>query len=302
MHEVDRIWLKYQEGRFLDRLESVDEVNRFALTFGRDVAQTLRLLTLMRNPDRNPLGYGLSDAPVVGLLTRVAKLLRLVCRFYELGNSDYLHVFSRPLIESAIIATYLLRAGDEAVQDFRRCSYKDTLRILRDHKSGSAFFRTAPGQRVLRSALDDLALEDLSSESFAQQKRNRWRLQGKSLYDIFGEVASPDEFPFVYGMFSESVHGSWTESMDWSLYRNDNNTFGPYALFLGVDARAILPLVRYATPPYALWVERIGLSDKSLRQTLLRILNYSRTIYLRFDKLYDGPTAESSARRPIQVN
>ena len=60
MHEVDRIWLKYQEGRFLDRLESVDEVNRFALTFGRDVAQTLRLLTLMRNPDRNPLGYGLS--------------------------------------------------------------------------------------------------------------------------------------------------------------------------------------------------------------------------------------------------
>ena len=228
--------------------------------------------------------------------------MRLVCRFYELGNSDYLHVFSRPLIESAIIATYLLRAGDEAVQDFRRCSYKDTLRILRDHKSGSAFFRTAPGQRVLRSALDDLALEDLSSESFAQQKRNRWRLQGKSLYDIFGEVASPDEFPFVYGMFSESVHGSWTESMDWSLYRNDNNTFGPYALFLGVDARAILPLVRYATPPYALWVERIGLSDKSLRQTLLRILNYSRTIYLRFDKLYDGPTAESSARRPIQVN
>ena len=160
MQEIDRIWLKYEEGRILDRLESLDEVNRLALTFGSDTAQTFRLLTLMRNPGRNPSGYSLADAPVVGLLTRVAKLFRLICRFYELRNGEYLSVFSRPLIESAIIATYLLREGDEAVEDFRRCSYKDTLRILRDRESGSEFFRTAAGQRVLQSALDDLALED----------------------------------------------------------------------------------------------------------------------------------------------
>ena len=294
MQEIDRIWLKYEEGRILDRLESLDEVNRLALTFGSDAAQTFRLLTLMHNPDRNPSGYSLSDAPVVGLLTRVAKLFRLICRFYELRNGEHLSVFSRPLIESAIIATYLLREGDEAVEDFRRCSYKETLRILRDRESGSEFFRTAAGQRVLQSALDDLALEDLSKESFAQQRRNHWRLQGKSLYDIFGEVAGPDEFPFVYGMMSEFIHGSWNESMDWCLSRNDDGTFTAYALFVGVDARAILPLVRYATPPYALWIERIRLPDKSLRQTLERIQVYSRTIYCKFDELYDGPAAESS--------
>ena len=182
MQEIDLIWLKYKEGRILDRIESLDEVNRLALTFGRDVAQTFRLLTLLRNPDRSPSGYGLSDAPVIGLLTRVAKLFRLVCRFYELDNGDYLSVFSRPLIESAIVATYLMREGDEVVEDFRRCSYKDTLRIFRDRDSGSKFFGTAAGQRVLRSAHADLALEGLSRNSFGLQKRNRWRLQGALLH------------------------------------------------------------------------------------------------------------------------
>ena len=293
MQEIDRIWLKYEEGRFFARTESLDEVNRLALTFGNDVAQTLRLLTLLRNPDRNPSGYGLSDAPLIGLLTRVAKLFRLVCKFYELGNGEYLSVFSRPLIESAIVATYLMREGDEAVKDFRRCSYKDTLRIFRDRDSGSEFFGTAAGQRVLRSAHADLALEGLSRSSFDLQKRNRWRLQGKSLYEIFAEVASADEYPFVYGMMSESIHGSWNESMDWCLSRDDDDTFSAYALFVGVDARSILPLVRYATPPYALWIEWIELRDRSLRQTLDRIQHYARTIYFRFDKLYDGPTTEA---------
>ena len=66
-----------------------------------------------------------------------------------------------------------------------------------------------------------------------------------------------EEYPFVYGMLSESIHGSWNESMDWCLYRNDDVTFSTNALFIDVDARSILPLVRYATPPYALWIEKI---------------------------------------------
>ena len=294
MNESNRIWLKYEDQGLLDRLESLDDVNRLALTFCEDVASTYRLITLRRNPSRDPSGYGLADAPIVGLLTRVAKLFRLVCKFYELANGDHLAVFSRPLIESAIVATYLLREGDEAVEDFRRCSYKDTLRILRAHESGSEFFRTSAGQRVLRSALDDLALEGLSKQSFAAQKRNRWRLQGKSLYDIFGEVAGPAEYPFVYGILSEAIHGSWNESMDWCLSRNDDNTFSAFALYHGVDARALLPLVRYATPPYVLWSNRIQIQDDSMRQTFDRIHDYSRSIYHRFDELYDGPTADGS--------
>ena len=294
MRDIDRIWLKYEDQSLLDRLESLDDINRLALTLCQDVARTYRLVTLWRNPSRDPSGYGLADAPIVGLLTRVAKLLRLICKFYERDNADHLAVFSRPLIESAIVATYLLREGDEAVEDFRRCSYKDTLRILRDHESGSEFFRTPGGQRVLRSALDDLALEGLSKQSFAAQKRNRWRLSGKSLYDIFGEVVGSAQYQFSYGIMSESIHGSWNESMDWCLSRNDDGTFSAFGPYHGVDARLILPFVRYATSPYVLWIDRIQMLDDSMRQTFDRIHDYSHSIYLRFDELYDGPTADGS--------
>lgn len=295
MNETDRIRLKYEDDRLLDTLESLDDVNRFVLTFSRDVAQIFRMVTLQRNPSRNPDGYGLADAPIVGLLTRVAKLLELVTRFHEINNGDYLNVFSRPLIESAIVATYLLQMGDAAVEDFRRCSYKDTLRILRDQESGSEFFSNPAGQRVLRSAIKGLAIEGLSKESFSVQKRNRWRLQGKSLYDIFGQVASPDEYPFVYGIMSESIHGSWNQSMDWCLSRNDDGTFSAFALYHDVDARTILPLIRYATPPYVLWIERIQLQSDSLLKVLYRLQDYGRAIYFKFDELYDGPATGGSA-------
>ena len=295
MQAIDRIWLKYEEGRLLDRLESLDDVNRLALTFGRDVARTFRLITLLRSNGLDPSGFGLSDAPVVGLLTRIAKLLGLVCRFYDIGNDDYLSVFSRPLIESAIVAAYLLREGDAAIEDFRRCSYKDTLRILRDHEGGSEFFLTPAGQRILRSARDDLALEGLSKGSFALQKRNRWRLQGKSLYEIFGETVGADEYPFAYGMMSESIHGSWNQSMDWCLAKNEDGTFSANPHFVDVDARAMLPLVRYTTPAYALWIERIQPRHESLQLTLDRIQDYARSIYFKFDELYDGPAADGSA-------
>ncbi len=301
MNEINQIWCKYQDRGLLDGLESLDDVNRIALTFGEDVARTYRLITLRRNRSQHPSGYDLTDAPIVGLLTRVAKLFRTACKFYKLGNNDYLTVFSRPIIESAVVATYLLRNGDEAVKDFRWCSYKDTLRILRAHESGSEFFRMPAGQLVLRSALDSLALEGLSKESFAVQKNNRWRLQGKSLYDIFSEVVSPAEYPFVYGILSESIHGSWNNSMDWCLSRNDDGTFSTFALYHDVDARGVLPLVRYATPPYVLWSERIQIQDDSMRQTFDRIDNYSRKIYLRFDELYDSPGAAGSTSSQCTV-
>lgn len=288
MQDIERIWTKYDDNRLFDRLESLDDVHCLVQIFCKDVAETFRLITLLPNRDRNPSLYCLSDAPIVGLLIRIAKLLRLACRFYEIGNGDYLSVFSRPLVESAVVAIYLLRAGDEAVEDFRRCSYKDTLRILRDHESGSQFFETPAGQRVLRSALDDLALEGLSKDSFAQQKSNRWRIQGKSLYEIFAEVVGPDEFPFVYGMMSESIHGSWNESMDWCLVKNDDGTFSANPFFIKVDARYLLPLVKYTTPAYALWIERTRPCDDSLRSTLDRIQAHARTIYFAFDDLYDG--------------
>ena len=120
------------------------------------------------------------------------------------------------------------------------------------------------------------------------QKRNRWRLQGKSVYKIFGEVAGETSYPFIYGLMSESIHGSWNESMDWCLTRNSDGTFSAYALYHGVDARAVLPIIRYAVPPYLLWLDKIQIKDKSFAEALDWIQHYSSSIYRKFDELYDG--------------
>ena len=288
MQEIDNIWLKYEKDRILTRVDSLEEINRVALAFGNDVANTFRLITLIRDPVRNPRGYGLSNAPIVGLLTRIAKLLQLVCNSYKVNNGYYISVFSRPLIESAIVVTYLLRKGNDAVKDFRHCSYKDVLRVICDFESGSDFYRTSEGQRVLRTAVSDLALENLSKDSFTVQKANRWCIQGKSIFEIFMSVIDdPVDFPSIYGVTSESIHGSWNESLDWSLTRNSDGTYSAYTLFVGADARLILPLVRHALPAYLLWVEKIQFADETLSKVLDCIPHYSRTIYVKFEEFYD---------------
>ena len=90
MSNIEQVWLKYHDQSLLNRLDSLDDVNRLALTFSQDVARTYRFVTIRGNASREPFGYGLAEAPIVGLLTRVAKLLRLICKFYKRDTADHL--------------------------------------------------------------------------------------------------------------------------------------------------------------------------------------------------------------------
>lgn len=81
MHEANRIWLKCEDQGLVDRIESLDDVNRLALTYCEDVTRTCCLITPRRSLNRDPSGYGLTDAPIVGLLTHIAKLFQLDCKF-----------------------------------------------------------------------------------------------------------------------------------------------------------------------------------------------------------------------------
>lgn len=248
MIEIQKITAKYDSDYVRDCIESVAGINSYALAFYKDVAEIYDAITRVRNVERNPTGFSLEDAPILGLLTRVWKLLKLILRFYEENNAEFIGVVERPLIEASVTATYLLRHDISVVEDYRLCSYKDRLRILRDLKAGSAFFDTKAGQRLLRSVREKLDLEGLDENSFAVQKRNRWRLQGKSFYDIFSEVARQEMYACVYGMMSESVHGSWTESLDWCLSRNEDGTFSVFPFFHPPDIRFVSPTLRFSTP------------------------------------------------------
>ena len=288
MDEIRRLLQKYDASYVTEGLATAEDVNNFAATFYKDVAALYDCITRVQNTARNPSGYSLVDAPILGLLVRSWKLLKEVVRYYEENNAEIVGVLERPLLEAAVTAQYLMRSDASVIEDYRKCSYKDRLRILRDLKAGSAFFDTKAGKRLLASVREKLALEALTEDSFALQKQNSWRLQGKSFRAIFGEIEHDALYPSTYGMMSESIHGSWNDSMDFCLVRNEDGTFSPFRFYQPADIRYVTPLLRFVSPAYRLWLGRIGAEEAGLDQVLDWADRVNAALYKRFDDFYDA--------------
>src|SRR5947209_12215846 len=180
MDELDVIIEKYKDRPLREHFESLEEINRFAIQFYRDAAEIYDCLSRVKNTERYSSGYSLDDAPIIGLLVRIWKLLKETIRYHTENNAEFVAIFQRTLLETAVTATYLLKHDAGVLEDYRKCSYKDRLRILRDAKNGSAFSKTKAGQRLLRSVEEKMRLEGFSENDFSEQKKNRWKLQGKS--------------------------------------------------------------------------------------------------------------------------
>jgi hypothetical protein len=294
MDEFDAIMEKYGDRPLREHFESLDEINQFAVQFYRDTAEIYDCFTRVKNRERNPSGYSLDDAPIIGLLVRIWKLLKETIRYHTENNAEFIAIFQRTLLETAVTATYLLKHDAAGTEDFRKCSYKDRLRILQDAKNGSKFSKTKAGQRLLRSVEEKMSLEGFSQNDFAEQKKNRWKLQGKSFRDIFTELyggQSTDKiteqmYRCSFGIMSESVHCSWNDSMDWCLQRNEDDTFSIYPFFHPADIRYITPLLFFCNEPYALWLKRIGVDDRYYTMFLDWIATQNWKLYLEFDRLY----------------
>src|SRR5229473_957388 len=151
MDELDTIFEKYRDRPLLDHFDSLDEINGFATQFYRDAAEIYDCLSRVKNRERNPSGYSIDDAPIIGLLVRIWKLLKETIRYHTENNAEFVAIFQRTLLETAVTATYLLKHDAAVLEDYRKCSYKDRLRILRGVKNGSAFSKTKAGKAFFRS-------------------------------------------------------------------------------------------------------------------------------------------------------
>lgn len=287
MDEILKITEKYDEAFIKGGLRSVEALNKFALTFYKDVAEIYDCITRIRNIERNPTGFSLNDAPILGLLVRIWKLLKEVIRYYGENNAEIIGILERPLIEAAVVAQYLMTSDQSIVEDYRKCSYKVRLRLLRNVQVGSAFYETKAGQRLIKSVREKMDFERLTLQDFEVQKKNRWRIQGKSFYDIFAEVEHVDLYEATYGMMSESIHGSWNESMDFCLNKNDDGTFSPYPFPHGADIRFVSPTLLFTNKPYRLWLQSIDAYDENLRKLLDWIERVNTALYRQFDEIYD---------------
>ena len=192
------------------------------------------------------------------------------------------------MIEASIIATYLMLNGPDAVVDYRKCSYKDRLRILRDLECGSPFFDTKAGKRLLVAVREKMDFEGLTKDDFAAQKKNGWKLQGKNFRTIFAEIEHDDLYASTYGIMSESIHGSWNESMDWGLVRNDDGTFSAFTDYHPADIRFMAPVLNFTIRPFRMWLERIDAYDENIRGTTDWIERVNTRLFRTFDDFYAG--------------
>ena len=287
--EIQQIMSKYDERYSRDGLASAADVTKFAATFYKDVAEIFDVVTRVKNGERNPTGFTLADAPILGLLVRIWKLLKEILRYYDENNAEMIGVLDRPLLEAAVMAAYLMKSNEAVMEDYRKCSYRHRLRMVLSAKAGSPFFETKAGKRLLNSIKEKMAFEKLTEEDFALQKKNRWHVQNKTFYDIFHTLHDEDLYAVSYGIMSESIHGSWNDSMDFCLTKNDDGTFSAFPFLQPADIRYVSPLLMFSVPAYRAWLQRIQAYDDGLRQVLDWVERVNSAIFKKFDAEFDGP-------------
>ena len=246
MDEIQDILAKYDQAYLARISASTPEADRLALAFYEDVAEILDILSRMRNVERDPTGFSIEDAPILGLLVSTWKLFKQIIWIYKEDSAEYSAIAERSLIEVAVTATYLLRSDKSTLEDYRRCSFRNRLRMLEQAASGSEYYRSKAGQRLLHSINEKLAQEGLYKHSFEEQIGNDWRVQGKTFHQIFKDVVGEELYAVAYGTFSDSVHGSWQDVQGFSLRGNVDRGFSPRYEPLREDVGHVSLIVLFA--------------------------------------------------------
>ena len=288
MDEIQDIRAKYDRA-YLERLfASTPEADRLALAFYEDVAEILDILSRLKNVERNPTGFSIDDAPILGLLVRTWKLLKLIVWIYKEDSAEYAAIAERSLIEVAVTATYLLRSDKSTMEDYRRCSYRNRFKMLKQAASGSESYRSKAGHRLLRSINEKLALEGLDEHSFEEQIRNDWRVQGKTFHAIFKEVVGEDLYAVAYGTSSESVHGSWQEVRSFSLRGNVARGFSLLYEPFRESVGHVSLIVPFATLPFRGWAARVQLDDLYIEEVLDFVDKLNGILFEKYGSLFYG--------------
>lgn len=286
MQELTAIVEKYKAIDYTERLSNKDSCKEFSAMFYEDVAEIYDIITRIKNVDRNPTGFSLNEAAILGLLVRIWKLLKEVVAYYKADNGQIICCLDRQIVESAIIASYLLlKEDDKAIEDYRKCSYKNRLKAL-EEADANEFYSTPAGQRLLKSISEKMEAEKFDFESFEVQKRHNWKIEGKSFRQIFEQIEPDEYYKLMYGIPSESIHGSWCESLDFDLAKNEDGTYSAYPFYQPVDVRFITPILRITNDPYLLWLERIECKEKYVEKVFKWVERVNKRLFVAFEETY----------------
>ena len=184
MDELIEIFEKYQNIEIPEIGSELDKLSKFSSVFFADVAEIYDITTRVKNVERNPSGYDLIDAPILGLLVKISKLLREIAVYYEANDANIIAYLERQAVEAGVVAQYLLHASPVSIENYRKCSYKDRLRIF-EATENEGYFATKAGKRLKADVQAQFEAEGFSASSFDLQKKQKWKVDGKSVRDMF---------------------------------------------------------------------------------------------------------------------
>jgi hypothetical protein len=283
LDEFHEIFTKYQSIKVPKIGCELDQLTDFSSIFFSDVAEIYDVITRLKNLERNPSGFTLNDAPILGLLVKISKLLREIVVYYKAGDANIISYLERQAVEAGVVAQYLLQATPQTIENYRKCSYKDRLRIF-EAPENEGFFTSKAGKRLKNDVKSQFETEGLSVSSFDLQKQQRWKVDGKSIRDMFKALGMDDLYGNVYGFGSESVHASWGHSMNFDLVLNSDRTYSAYPIEIPADIRYVAPVIEFCNPAFMGWSRRVSLGEHE--KSLKWIAGINRNLLYAFDAVY----------------
>ncbi|MFA8434907.1 MAG: DUF5677 domain-containing protein [Marinifilaceae bacterium] len=287
MEELDKIYDRLIENVNIDKATTLDELLFVSGNFYEIIADYYDVLTRVRNEDINVKGVNKYDAAILGLLVRIWKILKLAIKCYKDNDGDGVSLLDRMIIESAVTAKYLMVNGNDIIEDYRKCGYKNRLQILRSLDVPTQKNSSPTAIRLKEKIKSKLKNDGYENESFSKQKGNKWKIDGKSFYDIFSQQEPEYFYRNLFGLPSENIHGSWTESLDYHLIQNEDMSFtcNPYSC--SPDLRMISPIIKICNEAFILWSKRIGIKDENIEKTMRIIDLINFKLYEKFEDLFE---------------
>ena len=291
MERVYEIFLKYVNDGYIIPFDTEESLNNTVIEFSTDIHELCDILSHTINFETHPNYYNINESTVIGSLTRIIKLYKELLEYYKQNKLEIYALFSRPLYESFIIMKYLIKNGENSQKHFRLISYKsryDNYKFLIKQENQNS----PPLKRQLlkfKSKLeqDNITLADLEAEGNNQNKK--WKLDGKSFWQIHKEVDISELYSFIYGTGSDSVHGNWQEIIDFHLTEKGGGYFS-YLNYEKCDCRSIIPMNTIMLEAINVFLEWNNCTTDAIKSSIEVLLNINSTYYNLWETHFGEPT------------
>lgn len=199
----------------------------FFVEYMNDLAEFTEFYFLTDEIDDKICAYTLDQSTVVGLMTRIIKYYKEVVLFFTDRKLELICLMYRTIYESFVVMKYLIKHGEESQRYFRLISYKDRYKDNELLKStGSKNCEILVEKFEALRLRDRFSISDFEEEN-NKDKRKRWKLDGKSFWEIQEDVDVKGVYKYVYGMPSDMIHGGWGEIGQFHLDYYQNGLFRP---------------------------------------------------------------------------